>query len=304
MSPRASPASFPPIPRPLFHSTDRDLKIDLRFLPDWQHNTPVPNGWGFTIYRAAFGPGSDERFAMGVKRLEDWLRYCVRQSRYDAFGRRTDTPLDPDTDLTNTMAERLWNEVMEDYPGKEKVRTAAATAAGDEGREDFGPVGRAFVRWAEELGVDLSRRNVRYDHCLILDEAALETLEGLPADVPEVRPLPAPELGYLNPIKHGAAKAWVWILDRESMQAREAGAPRQSPEDMYPPWIRIRLPDLRTLWFWRPQELVPDSWSGVWGEDYVRHGGVSWWGESARTKNEMLWYDRNRMETMGKSAIK
>ncbi|KAK4129552.1 hypothetical protein N657DRAFT_677153 [Parathielavia appendiculata] len=161
---------------------------NLRLLWEYEtHNTYILNGWGFTIYRAAFGPGFDERFAAGLKRLENWLRFIVRQSRYDAFGKRQDLPSDPDSDAAALLAERLWNEVVEEYPDKEKN-----ISGGEEGSEDFAPVGKAFIRWANELGKDLSQRNARYHHCLVLDETALNsTLEGSLEKVPELKSRPA-----------------------------------------------------------------------------------------------------------------
>ena len=297
MPSRASPKSSPPIPLSVIGNlpSNTDAAVDLGFLQDWQHNTYVPNGWGFTVYRAVFGPCSNERFAAGVKRLEDWLHFSVRQNRYDLFGKRTALPSDPDTDLTNLVAERLWNELVEDYPDKDKIKLS--TTPDDEGSEDFTPIGTAFVRWAEQLGVDLSRRNARYNHCLILDDAALKSLEGLPNEVPKVKPRPAgtPEGRDLTRIKQGA---WVWVLDRETIQARQAGTFRRSPEDIYPPWIRIRLPFLQTLWFYPPQGLAPEEWWQVSEEDRVKHDRVFWWNERATTMNQVLRNHRSQMEMM------
>lgn len=32
-----------------------------------------------SIFRAVFGPGTDERFADGIARLENWLRWHTRE---------------------------------------------------------------------------------------------------------------------------------------------------------------------------------------------------------------------------------
>lgn len=111
-------------------------------------------------------------------------------------------------------------------------------------------MGREFVGWAEGLGVDLTERNVRYDHCLILDDTALKMLEALPDPVPEVKPRPAPSEAWRELVRiiHGA---WAWILDRQTMQDCLARTPRRSLDDIHPPWMRIRLSRLYCLWFYR-----------------------------------------------------
>lgn len=82
------------------------------------YNAYVPYGWGFTIYRAAFGgPDSDARFAAGLRRLESWVRFEVLNYRYKRNGEPQDRS---DPDPSALLAERFWNEVVEEYPDTEK----------------------------------------------------------------------------------------------------------------------------------------------------------------------------------------
>lgn len=291
-----------PIPEDVLNPSDpirmqyvraRNALANLQLLASMsQHgiDSHAPNVWGFTVYRAVFGPGSDERFAAGLARLDAWARFYVRQSRYleedeqiwEAAPQYIAQP--PERDVTDELADRLWNEVIEDYPDKLAVRSAP------EGTEDFSPVGRHFISWVDSLNVHTSNRIVRYDHCLVLDDAALLSLEKLPAEIPEVKPRPWPtperrELGQL--MRH----TWVWLLDRQAMEDREAGVVQLPQRDMgmyqvYPPWMRIRLDDINLLWFHRPKGYSPVSWTGCAEEDKVKWDRVFWWCPTARTSNQ------------------
>ncbi len=254
----------------------------INFLANYKDNTYVPNAWGFTIYRAVFGPGSDERFAAGLKQLEDWIRFRVRQDRYDG-DMQTTSPSEPDTEPNNILAERMWNEVVEDYPDKEMVKSH--TTPDEEGQEDFSAIGGAFIRWVDGLGVDedASRSNARYNHCLILDDAALRSLERLPTGVPEVkhRERRSAENRELSSLLY---HTWVWLLDRNAMEEREAGT-RVSGRD-YPPWIRVRLCEIQTVWFRRTQFELGREWDGVVFEDPEKWDSVFWWAMMAKSWNE------------------
>ncbi|KAJ4292877.1 putative serine/threonine-protein kinase iks1 [Collariella sp. IMI 366227] len=163
MPPRASPKSF-------LSTNLCDLKIcsnsavvSLHLLQEYvNYSTYIPYGWGYTIYRAAFGPESDGRFAAGVKRLEDWLRFIVLQSCYDAFGKRTDLPSNPDTDLNTLLAERLYNEVIQDYSNKEK------NISGDGGRE---------ARILHLLGGRLFDDTGRHHNAIVVRDPSSQRLE-------------------------------------------------------------------------------------------------------------------------------
>ena len=285
--------SYPSDPARQSFERSRPARWDLQYLQTMRHNSYAPNVWGFTIYRAVFGPGSDERFAAGLALLEAWVRFSVRQSRYNLASERAwkrvpqYMPQPGDRDGTDDLAERLWNEVVEDYPDKLAVRSAPE---GEEGSEDFSPVGRAFVAWVKGLNVDTSGLNVRYDHCLVLDDAALRSLEDLPAELPEIRPRPTtyPERSQFNRFLRNA---WVWLLDREEMEYRDPDSQRVKPlkkEDQpdAPPWIRIRLSLLDDLWFRRPQGQTQSPWFCCIEEDRDKWDRVFWWNSSASALNQ------------------
>ncbi len=172
MPPRASPKSFAPTCPGALSQCGSDNADYLRLLQQNEsRNSYVPFGWGFTIYRAAFGPGSDERFATALRRLDSWVRFVVLSGRFSLlkFGLDYGLLKGLDPNPSELLAERLWNEVVEDYPDKDKNHSG-----GEDGDEDFTPVGKAFIRWGNDLGVTLDERNARYQNCLIIDDAVLD----------------------------------------------------------------------------------------------------------------------------------
>ncbi|KAK8002519.1 hypothetical protein PG989_002238 [Apiospora arundinis] len=96
---------------------------------------------------------------------EDLTRYEYRPERM---------PQPQEHGRWDDVAARLWNEVMEEYPNADRVDTMVL------GGEDFTPVGEAFMAWVAGVeGLDTSRRNTRYDLCLIIDETVLQMLVDL-----------------------------------------------------------------------------------------------------------------------------
>ncbi|KAL7952212.1 hypothetical protein V8C34DRAFT_319237 [Trichoderma compactum] len=168
---------FEPISR---HLTDpiRPIRGDLEIIQPEEFDPRVPYGWGFFIYRA------------GLNRLEKWLRREVKNSRYtsgdeaDRWKEHPDyMPAPGEPDVTDEVAARMWNEVVEKYPDAQEIITEP------EGSEDFSPIGRDFAARVEAFDMDTStqdekdrRRNTRYENCLIIDGRVLEMLEGLPED--------------------------------------------------------------------------------------------------------------------------
>src|SRR5690606_3802481 len=55
---------------------------NLRYLDVARKFAEHPSAWSFRLYRAVFGPGTDERFAKAVARLREWVQWSVRNSRY------------------------------------------------------------------------------------------------------------------------------------------------------------------------------------------------------------------------------
>ncbi|KAK8017488.1 heterokaryon incompatibility protein [Apiospora rasikravindrae] len=174
----------------------RVVTKDLSLLRDPAFSPHVPYSWGFTIYRAVPGREHDARFAEGMRRLSEWMRWMICVRRYTEPDMRIWQrcpelmPQPHEHDRWDDVAARLWNEVVEDHPDADQVDTTEL------GEEDFAPVGEAFLSRVDQLGVDTSRLNARYDFCLIIDETVLQMLEGLPAETP---PLEAPKLGPRPP---------------------------------------------------------------------------------------------------------
>lgn len=82
---------------------------------------------------------------------------------------------------------------------------------------------------------------VRFDHCLIIDERAVAALEMLPDNPSEVKP----RLFRDRMAMHDTCRtdeAWVWLLDRKTMQDQEDGKLPSRPRWMepghppFPPW--------------------------------------------------------------------
>ena len=244
----------------------------------------MPNGWGFTIYRAAFGPGSDERFATAMQRLDDWLPVAILRGRYSAlkFGFEYDGAAGLDPDPSAMVASRWWNEIVDEYPDKEKN-----CGGSENGDEDFTPAGRAFLRWGDDLGIGLAPHNARYQTCLVVDDAALNSiLDGLPEAVPEVKPLELLSQENRVIVRTLMRGAWVWAVDRETMQARE----REFA-------VSLRIPGRRgsrSDWAIYPSCGLSgcrdtSQIGGVFSqEDDVKWDRVFWWNQRASIRNGIL----------------
>ncbi|KAL6802469.1 hypothetical protein GGI42DRAFT_324531 [Trichoderma sp. SZMC 28013] len=191
-------------------------------------------------------------------------------------------PAPGEPDVTDEVAARMWNEVVEEYPDAQEIITEP------EGSEDFSPIGRDFAARVESFDIDTGpqdekdrRRNTRYETCLIIDGRVLELLEGLPEDTPPVVPLPrsSPESQQAKQILRDN---WVWILDRETAIDREEG-----DEQEFPPWIRIRLRSLRYFFFLSASGYVTKDWQSLVEEDKHNWDAVRWWNTIACTCNEV-----------------
>jgi hypothetical protein len=264
----------------------RQSRQNLALLNDTSFNSWLPYCWGYTIYRVRFEGDSDKRFVKGLDKLNTWLRYAIRGSRYrDGEGSAW---LNPDFtpspyDSTDELAKRMYNEIIQDYPDADEITTEP------EGEEDFTPIGEAFSRWVASLNINLqlSRHNPRYNQCLIIDKAALESLERLPDTLPsiELRNPSHPDRAEVTPVLHNA---WLWILDRET-----AEADRQGQEEEFPPWLRLRLSLFQSHWFWMVNQnyIYYKDWQRSAEEDTQKWETVLWWNPHGssfnRTKREI-----------------
>lgn len=275
--------SFPDDPQREQLEQRRPSWSSLALLADPVFNSYVPYAWGFTIYRVPFAGDSDERFTQALQRLTQWIKWLVRASRYSEEGTRdmfpgdVTAPIPPATDdPTDHLADRLFNQVI-----KLNIADARAVITEPKGSEDFSVIERAFSDWVATLGVDLalSKNNARYDHCLIIDENALKSIELLPKDLPplEHRKLNNPNL---RAVFASFCDSWVWVLDRKSNEAWLAGEKLE-----HPPWLRLRAYSFLELWFERAKVKTPLNWQKVREEDKLDWETVGWWNSSAGILN-------------------
>jgi hypothetical protein len=282
----------------------RDL--DLKMRPWGEKNSKDPYTWGFVLYRACFGGEFDQRFASAVKKLDSWTRYLAQQRRYAGLQPKDkdDPACDPTAPDGKTipsmdLAKRFKLDIIEDYPdGTESVSAGFEV---DDGDEDFMAVGKAFLDWVDENAVDTSNLYVRNDHCLIIDERSLVTLEALPDTVPKPGPIKLVGGGCDLYFTESPQKdAWVWILDREYYD-KYAEAGKQAPhviplppyshlkERRFDPWVRIRIDKLMRVWWYRPDGYEPGSWQSCIARDRDKFDRVNWWeGAPAPTTNDSI----------------
>ncbi|PON26714.1 hypothetical protein TGAM01_v204215 [Trichoderma gamsii] len=121
---------YPDNPSKSFIERNRPIRGDLEAIKPEEFDPRVPYGWGFFIYRAVSGDGTDARFAEGLNRLEKWLRWEARNSRYnndDEAARWKEhpdyMPAPGEPDVINEVAARMWNEVVEEYPDAQEIIT-------------------------------------------------------------------------------------------------------------------------------------------------------------------------------------
>ncbi|KAK1240340.1 hypothetical protein MKX08_007782 [Trichoderma sp. CBMAI-0020] len=295
---------YPDNPTKQLIERSRPARHELEALQPEEFDPRVPYGWGFFIYRAVFGDRTDARFAEGLNRLEKWLRWEARDSRYNSYGEGARWKQHPDcmpapgeADVTDEVAARMWNEVVEEYADAEEIVTEP------EGREDFSPIGRDFADRVESFDIETvpqeekdRRRNLRYTTCLVIDGRVLEMLEGLPADTPPVAPRlrSSPESQQAQQALHDN---WVWILDRESAIDREEGNVQE-----FPPWIRIRLSQLRYFFFQSALGWIVPDWQRLVEEDKDDWDTVRWWNTVATTCNEVRRASRAASANTGASS--
>jgi len=251
-----------------------------------QYTTPdathVPYCWGFTIYRATKAvagqdPEADARFAEGLRRFEAIVCWYFLYTKKALGIRDTNT-------AGHIVADRFWNEIIEDYPDREAV---VAGLDVPNGAEDFSPVGRAFIASVavhgkpEMTGLLIRERLqlIRNTKCLIIDDKSLDTLLTLPKEPPHTAPEDTLEAYRVA----GGNSVWLWVLDLETMQAREDGKPllklsyQGADEKPYPPWARMLVSFVAGKWFERP--ALPESvkWSGELIEDKIEWKTVLYW---------------------------
>lgn len=241
---------------------------DLRDMERWgKQHSDDPYTWGFTLYKAS---AADERFTQGVEKLNRWLRYLARQTRYAGLDPDNKEYLELDARPTNgkiwpsrDFARRFKLEIVHDYPEKDTVVAGSEVSDGD---EDFMAIGSHFRAWVDEHGLDTSDLYVRNDHSLIVDDKALCTLETLPEQPPPHGPtaMVSEDGGFLEGPQ---AVAWVWMLDREYygryLQGENLPPYHHPDEKRFQPWVRIYISDLLRVWFYRPRGMSPGPWDCV-----------------------------------------
>ncbi|KAL6857695.1 hypothetical protein ACO1O0_005137 [Amphichorda felina] len=298
------PEGFVPPPAKGNHWIDENEHYVLQDLLDLERwgskNSKDLHTWGFTVYNAA---SDSERFHGGIAKLTLCIRYWATQQRYSGLeptedctqlvARPTTGKMLPSHDL----ARRFEFDIVEDYPGKDTV-----IAGGEDGDEDFMAIGRDFTQRVERDALGTSNLYVRNDHCLIIDDKSLRTLEALPDQYPPPGPdYEAVEEGTACFLRSPQADAWVWMLDREYYKkyahAKEAGGdafsllhPQGHPEERrFEPWVRTHIGSLPRVWFFRPRGMSPPVWESVVQRDRHKFDLVNWWGDAqANTANDIL----------------
>lgn len=283
-------------------TSEHEILMDLLSMNHWgAKSSKDPYTWGFTLYRTCFGPQFNQRFATAVKKLDSHVRYLALQKRHSRLRRwdkeglvdelSTDGKILPSRDL----ARRFKFDVVEELAGGENK--VAAGLGVDDGNEDFMAVGAAFCDWVEENALDTSGLHVRNDHCVIIDEKSLVTLEALPDENPE--PGPTKLVAGCDFTKSPQLDAWVWMLDRgyyqryvaagESPSSPRSGLPPHDHpnERRFEPWVRTRISNLMGVWWGRPHGYSPSSWQACIARDREKFDKVNWWqGATATTTND------------------
>ncbi|KAH7329287.1 hypothetical protein B0I35DRAFT_41354 [Stachybotrys elegans] len=264
--------------------------------------------WGYLLYRLC---PMDRRFTGAIDKLERWMRYLVAQQRYAGLepGNQDYLAIDEKSSLEGKMwpsrelAARFKFDIVHEIPDEDgDLRTGLDVP---DGEDDFLPVGAAFVKWREE-NVNDPDPYAPNEHCIIVDEKCLAALEALPDQTPEPGPtdLIYSDMGLASHCE--AAKAWVWILNREyylrffefisdresevQLPPFEAGA---EGEDRFEPWARIRLDKLLAIWFDIPLGPSPVSWDGCLMRDKEQWEAITWWeGAHANYENERMREER------------
>lgn len=255
----------------------------LWILSDAAFNSYVSYAWGFTIYRLRFEGDSDERFQSALDRWEQWTRWVVRAARYGNDSVWEYNPSPAGVEPTDQLADRLYNEVLEFVPDDADEPIVLEP----EGEEDFAAVGAAFSKWVASLNVDTSKRNARYDQCLIIDKASLESLEKLPETPPPLEHARC-ESGRREAHAH-YYYAWLWVLDRKINDAEAAGEFIDCP-----PWLRLRVNWTQNLWFHGPMGTRPQEWLHLAEEDRHNWETVKWWNPQALIVNGVQRQTRSR----------
>lgn len=134
----------------------------------------APYTWGWTVIRTVYTPESDRGFGAAADKLQRWLAYYVNIRKSPAARCGLTWPAEP----VDELARRLRNDLVQD---REQLDAA-----------DWGVVHDVFRRWVlqqgvaeDELRYNVVPSNVRYNSCIVVDQAALEALEEhLPEDTP------------------------------------------------------------------------------------------------------------------------
>lgn len=212
----------------------------------------APHTWGWTILRTVYTPESDRGFGAAADKLQRWLAYYVNIRKSPAARCGAVWPAEP----VDELARRLRNDLVQD---REQLDAA-----------DWGVVHDVFRHWVLQQGVvedDLRRKvvpsNVRYNSCIVIDQAALEALEEhLPEDTP---PLTEPMVL--------TSDAWVWVFCAKSFEEQGQGISHES--DGYRGWMRVPVERLFGYWSMRM----------TWGKRYgLPH-------EEDQNEKGVYWYD-------------
>lgn len=247
-------------------------------LADPTFNTLMQYSWGFTIYRVRFDGDSEERFASALRRFDLWTRWLIRAFRYCEDDVYDPIILPNGEDPTDQLAESLYHQVVELTLGENQQ-----VVTKPEGKEDFSTVGTAFSVHVASLNSKLSPLNARFEQYLIIDKAALETLEKLPDMLPPIEHYHS--ISGRRALRSVYYGTWIWVLDRRTCELWAAGGERDAE---FPPWARLRICHLQNLWFHHPRRCIPRLWRDLLEEDRHKWETVKWWNAQALIINFAL----------------
>lgn len=210
----------------------------------------APYTWGWTVIRTVYTPESDRGFGAAADKLQRWLAYYVNIRKSPAARCGLTWPAEP----VDELARRLRNDLVQD---REQLDAA-----------DWGVVHDVFRRWVlqqgvaeDELRYNVVPSNVRYNSCIVVDQAALEALEEhLPEDTP---PLTEPMV---------LTSAWVWVFCAKSFGEQRRGVSYE--DDGYRGWMRVPVERLFGYWSMR---MTWDKMRGLPHEEDQNEKGVYWY---------------------------
>ncbi|KAK1963100.1 hypothetical protein LY78DRAFT_660628 [Colletotrichum sublineola] len=255
-------AQLPPVdmaiasPTPRFPGDvepERLSRIALRYLTPHDGSHDYAYSWGYTVFRTAYGPGSDEAFAKAIERLAVYAKRFTQDEH--ARLRVGQGAFDPRPN------EELWSRYY-----CEEVQDEETLANATESK-----VGEVFDAWigrhrrAATIGNGTSPSpNARFLFALMLDEESIENILELPEDprAPVYR-----------------CTSWVKVITNRVRSAEEGCEGGRW-------WLRVGIIDyLWPMWFY---PFDPDVMLEEMGWEEAEDGVQNLWGSPSDWFEEIM----------------